>query len=142
MYPHKIHNQQDICYCEECGEGFMEYGKLRLHITNSHKKENDKTVSPSVTAKNTLLSSLLSKTTQWHKPDINLPPRGDNHLEKAREILQKEGIQEDVTVVLPSEPDDEKSNETRKANLDSILSNQESEKFAENEVSHSQDLTM
>ena len=134
----KIHNQQDICYCEECGEGFMEYGKLRLHITNSHKKENDKTVSPSVTAKNTLLSSLLSKTTQWHKPDINLPPRGDNHLEKAREILQKEGIQEDVTVVLPSEPDDEKSNETRKANLDSILSNQESEKFAENETGESE----
>lgn len=132
----KIHKQQDICYCEECGDGFMEYGKLRMHIVNCHKNNSDKTVSPSAAAKNTLLSSLLSKTAQWHKPSVELPQ--GSHLEKAREILQKEGIEEDVTVVMPSEPDDRKSNESRKANLDSILSNQESEQFVKTEREESE----
>ncbi|XP_076092623.1 uncharacterized protein LOC143064014 [Mytilus galloprovincialis] len=130
----KIHNQQHICYCEQCGDGFMEYGKLRLHIMGDHKKndDDDATALPSATAKNTLLSSLLSKTSQWHKPPTpSIPVPNDKIFEKAREILQKEGIQEDVTVVLPSEPDEENSTETRKANLDNILSNQESEIFVQ-----------
>lgn len=130
----KIHDQQLICYCEECGDGFTDYGKLRVHITTDHKNGNEN-VSSSAAAKNTLLSSLLSKTSQWHKPApvVKLPLANDKHLEKAREILKQEGIHDDITVVMPSEPDEENSTEARKANLDSILS-QTAEKEESNQI--------
>ncbi|XP_021342010.1 zinc finger protein 236-like isoform X2 [Mizuhopecten yessoensis] len=106
----KIHSGHKQCYCQECGKGFTEFTSLRQHLTLFHGlKDNHHTLKPHIkpSTKHSLLSNLLSKKA-GKQPDADVhDSTRQSHEERARELLIKEGIQEDVTVVMPCGPDDD-----------------------------------
>ncbi|XP_060068821.1 zinc finger protein 236-like [Ylistrum balloti] len=106
----KIHSGHKQCYCQECGKGFSEFTALRQHLTLFHGlRDNHQTVKPHIKAstKHSLLSNLLSKKAgKEADTDVHNSTRQSQE-EHARQLLIKEGIQEDVTVVMPCGPDDD-----------------------------------
>ncbi|XP_069119960.1 zinc finger protein 236-like isoform X2 [Argopecten irradians] len=127
----KIHSGHKQCYCQECGKGFMEFTALRQHLSMFHGlQDNSHTVKPHIKAstKHSLLSNLLSKKTS-SKPEADNTPRQSQE-ERARELLIKEGIQEDVTVVMPCGPDDDPEVDAGPRLLD-VWSERDSEESSE-----------
>ncbi|XP_033733233.1 ras-responsive element-binding protein 1-like isoform X2 [Pecten maximus] len=106
----KIHSGHKQCYCQECGKGFSEFTALRQHLALFHGlRDSHQTLKPHIKAstKHSLLSNLLSKKA-GPKSDTEVDDTTrQSQEERARELLIKEGIQEDVTVVMPCGPDDD-----------------------------------
>ena len=119
----RIHNGQRMFYCKECRKGFSESVNLHQHMLRFHDIPQ--------TLYNQMESGLprkmdkvdlqsLMRIAYWDKLSENTAqegsgtnseeihsPEGEQHLkdlERAKEFLEKEGLQENITVVMPSEP--------------------------------------
>lgn len=136
----KIHSSTKQCYCDECGKGFSEYRFLRHHIAVFHGHQTTKEVKPHIKAstKHTLLSNLLSKQGSCIQPETSAATTHKTQVERAREILIKEGIQEDVTVVMPCGPEEDNDMEDNGNNL-SVLDVWSERDSEESNSTHSQD---
>ncbi|XP_041371714.1 sal-like protein 3 [Gigantopelta aegis] len=121
----RIHNGQRMFYCKECRKGFSESVNLHQHMVRFHDISKTMysqvdSVLPRKMDKANLES--LMRIAYWDRlsdhtsPDgnaannseeVTTSPEGQQHLkdlEKAKEFLEKEGLQENITVVMPSEP--------------------------------------
>lgn len=107
----QIHSGKSLYYCEDCGHGFNVYTHLRQHINQVHGSKTDTNVQ-SESATRSLLSSLLKKTNQNWSPTARVlsqevvKEKENLEKEKAKAFLESEGIQEDIEVVLPCDPEE------------------------------------
>lgn len=140
----RIHTGYKPCYCKECGKSFSEPRNLRQHIMRFHsdgyqmdyvRKARKKAILASlrsVARKNfarrmsregRILSEQPLANGEGQEYDANRCLRqaltGSNSVSdtKAREILENDGIKEEVTVVIPSEPalDEEAMSDTQQS---------------------------
>ncbi|XP_046358785.2 uncharacterized protein LOC124136795 isoform X1 [Haliotis rufescens] len=121
----RIHTGQKAFYCKECGKGFSESVNLSQHMSLFHA---DSTLSKQGTRGfNRAKHRSLLRIAYWDKfpgrapdqegegddtepaPPATLPKRPEEEqnqkdMEQAKEMLEKDGIKEEVTVVMPSAP--------------------------------------
>ena len=100
----KIHTNQRSLYCKECGKGFSEQTRLRQHLALVHGKTENPIKSP---VKSSTMHSVLSHLLQNKQMETPTKEVSLDSAEKARKLLIQEGLQEDVTVVMPCGPEDE-----------------------------------
>lgn len=127
----KMHSNHDFCYCRNCGKGFSDYEFLREHFKQEHEEdfksfESEKLVDgfnfKTEEASDSLLSHLLKKTSECGKETnkseaVNRREGHDVEERRAKEILKNEGIGDEITVVLPCDPEDEQKVEEMKSSL-------------------------
>ncbi|XP_061182896.1 ras-responsive element-binding protein 1-like isoform X2 [Saccostrea echinata] len=119
----KMHSNHDFCYCRDCGHGFSDYEFLKEHFEREHKgrDESHHHVKTEESC-NTLLSHLLKKTSGCGKGEsqtevvIDIESQ-DVEERKAKEMLERAGIGDEVTVVLPCDPEDEGKVKEKKSDL-------------------------
>lgn len=102
----QIHKTAKLAYCKECGKGFTDNKVLRNHILTIHRSGNP-TMAEEV-QRSSLRCRLRSKALEGQAESGEIEDIDD--FEKARELLEQEGIKEDVTVVMPSDPPGELGN--------------------------------
>ncbi|XP_062588515.1 zinc finger protein 236-like [Saccostrea cucullata] len=119
----KMHSSDDFCYCRDCGNGFSDYEFLKEHFEREHGGggESHHEVKAEK-SRNTLLSHLLKKTSRCGKDEsqaeVVIDREGqDVEEQKAKEMLEKAGIGDEVTVVLPCDPEDEEKVKEKKSEL-------------------------